>query len=280
MRKATNANDPQMNRAYVLAKNEVRNIGRSLDALRIADVSELIVLDSGSTDGTIELACSNGARVIQFDYVNHCTAYNKITSEAGNEEIFMILDADVVVSAELVSEINILFRQKPNLEVVAAPVQMYWEGEPLDHCSLYPPKPIAFRGGKEYFEPVGHGERLKDTVVTEQTTIKMIHDDRKDFAQVMQNQVRYARELSRRAQRDELSGRDRIRVRWPFFIFITPFYSYFFKLGFLDGRAGLIYAIDRLIAEALAFRTAISPLAQEEIARERPQGSAHRPDGS
>ena len=45
-------------------------------------------------------------------------------------------------------------------QVIRAPVQMYAEGQPLRFGSLYPPKPIAFRTGKEYFVAVGHGEAL------------------------------------------------------------------------------------------------------------------------
>ena len=67
-----------------------------------------------------------------------------------------------------------------------------------------------------------------------------------------------------RKEAGELSGRDRIRVRWPLLVFAVPFVSYVLKGGFLDGRAGAIYALDRLIAEAIMYRRSLSGLGAGE----------------
>ena len=55
-----------------------------------------------------------------------------------------------------------------------------------------------------------------------------------------------------------MNYRDRIRQKTPLGIILTPFISYFLKLGFLDGKSGLIYALDRLIAEAIIYRYSVS----------------------
>jgi glycosyltransferase involved in cell wall biosynthesis len=263
----------KLHRVYILAKNEIRNIGRALEQLAAAGAG-VTVLDSGSTDGTIELARRHGAEVEPFHYVDHCASYNRITAATPADRFVMIIDADVVVPRALIAEVEARLSADGPPDVLVAPVLMYWEGLPLRHSSLYPPKPFVFRGGLEHFEPVGHGERLRPAVRWATTSGSIVHDDRKELGQVMQNQVRYARALLHRALRGQLSSRDRLRARTPLFLFLTPLYAYLFKLGFLDGRAGLIYAVDRLIAEALAFRTAISPLCRAE--EERTAAEARR----
>jgi hypothetical protein len=252
-----------LHRVYILAKNEIRNLGRGLEALGSAGVG-VTVLDSGSTDGTIELARRHGAAVEPFDYVDHCVSYNRITSATPADRYVMIIDADVVVPPAVIAEVEQRLLAGDAPDVLIAPVTMYWDGLPLEHSSLYPPKPLVFRGGREYFEPAGHGERLRHDVRSARTAQAIRHDDRKDLGQVLQNQVRYAKDLLRRSRRGQINPRDRLRTRTPLFLFVTPIYAYLFRLGFLDGRAGLIYAVDRLIAEALAFRIAISPLCRAE----------------
>jgi hypothetical protein len=252
-----------LQRVYILAKNEIRNLGRGLDVLRAARV-DVTVLDSGSTDGTIELARRHGATVEPFDYVDHCVSYNRITSATPADHHVMIIDADVVVPPELIAEIEQRLSAADAPDVLVAPVTMYWDGLPLPRSSLYPPKPLVFRGGREHFEPAGHGERLRAGVRSALTARSIRHDDRKELGQVLQNQVRYAKDLLRRSRHGQLKLRDRLRTRTPLFLFVTPLYAYLLRLGFLDGRAGVIYAVDRLIAEALAFRIAISPLCRAD----------------
>ncbi len=242
---------------YVLAKNEIRNIERSLNALSDAGL-KTVLLDSGSTDGTLEAAGRYTNVVIErFEYKNHCDAYNLLTSRHAADEVIMVLDADMCVSDRLVNQLQDAFCANNALQAVIAPVLMYWEGRPLRYCSLYPPKPIAFRGGGGYFEAVGHGEKLKSGIAVTRVEAELIHDDRKPQNQVLANQWRYAQAMVDRVGQGRASWRDRLRVRTPLFMLITPVYTYIAKLGILDGRIGFIYALDRLIAEALAYRASL-----------------------
>lgn len=251
--------------AYVLAKNEARNIGRCLEAATRV-LTKIVVLDSGSTDGTEALAAAyRGVEVEPFAYTNHLAAYNRLTAAHPRESIILVLDADMIISEEVVAEACAAFRADPELDAVAAPLTMQWEGLPLQHASLCPPKAFAFRGGKTYFVSAGHGERLDSAVRLQQIRSPVVHDDRKPYAQVLANQWRYARELSRRARTGDLTWRDRLRVRTPFMLVLTPLFTWLIKGGLLDGRAGTIYALDRLIYEALAYRAAISPLVGAEL---------------
>jgi len=62
----------------------------------------------------------------------------------------------------------------------------------------------------------------------------------------------------KRIARGEVTVRDRLRTRTPLLVFGVPFWSLIIRGGWLDGRAGVVYALDRLIAEAVMLREAVS----------------------
>ncbi len=243
---------------FILARNEQKNIRRSLEALRESSW-DVIVLDSGSTDATPDIVRESGfARLQDYVYRDHCIAYNEITSQLGSAyRHVVILDSDMIVSVDLRQEIDALTRAG-GFDAVDVGIEMCVDGTPLRFGSLCPPKPFLFATGQSYFENVGHGERLREGLRVQRATHKLRHDDRKDYADYLQSQARYSRNLVVRKAAGELSGRDRIRVRWPLLVFAVPFVSYFLKGGFLDGKAGALYALDRLIAEAIMYRQALA----------------------
>jgi glycosyltransferase involved in cell wall biosynthesis len=243
--------------AFVLTKNEATNIERCVRAL-VACGLDTVVLDSGSTDRTVDLARAAGAVVEVRPYTNHCDAYRYICADRSPAgEPVMVVDADMVVSSALVEEALALVGTG-GMEVVAAPVLMHWNGRPLRHGSLCPAKPFLFRAGRAYFEPVGHGERLRGDVRLGVTRNSLIHDDRKPFDVFLDAQARYARQLQSRSNLGTLTWRDRIRKVSPAMVVVTPFVSLFVKGGILCGRAGLGYAMDRLIAEAVMYRQSLA----------------------
>ena len=246
--------------AYVICKNEEPNIERSVRALVEADFP-VTLLDSGSTDRTIEIARGLGAAVRAHDYESHCQTYNLITQGLDPGEWCVIVDADAVVSCDLAAEVRA--HMEGGAAVTVAPVLNVHEGHEIPHASLYPPKPLAFRGGRAYFVPKGHGEALMDDVQTESTASRLRHDDRKPYEAFVLSQVRYGRKLAKRARSGPLTWRDKIRARFPLGIVLTPFVSYVLRGGFLDGRGGLIYALDRLIAESIFYRQVIAERARE-----------------
>lgn len=243
--------------AFILARNEEKNLSRCLDPLLRHGVATT-VLDSGSTDRTQEIAGSFSKVTVEaFRYKNHMAAYNEITATRGSANGYvLILDADMVLTEALFPEIERAL-VAGDAEVGIAPVRMYWLGKPLVFGSLYPPKPILFRGGRTYFEPAGHGERLATDVKAALFQSPLLHDDRKGFAAFLASQVRYSREFALRARGGDLTWRDRIRFRSPVMAIASPFVSFFLRLGFIAGRVGFVYALDRLIAELILFRAAV-----------------------
>lgn len=245
-------------KAFVIAKNEEKNIERTLSALLKLSLP-VIVLDSGSTDCTIVLASAmQGVVVESYHYVDHCSAYNEISLRTASCEFALVLDADMIVTLQLWGEIVALIsRTQP--EVIISPIEMWWEGKPLASGSLCPPKAIVLLGGMAHFVASGHGERLISQPVRQVlTSSKLIHDDRKGFESFLQSQMRYAQNMIDRAERGEITARDRIYLYTPVVLVLQPLYSYFFRGGFRSGMAGVIYALDRAIAAAIVLRQSLA----------------------
>jgi len=245
---------------YILAKNEAANIGRSLNALATSGWP-VRVLDSGSTDGTQSRAAKySNVTVIPYHYIDHCTAYNEITTTLGRDfDIVLILDADMMVSRQLQQEIlQHLNERLRTWAALRAPIEMWVDGLPLRHGSLCPPKAFAFKTGAPLFVSTGHAERLAEHVRVNEVLEHLVHDDRKDYSSFLRSQMRYSENLFSRYQKNAVSPRDRLRLRTPLLILIVPFVSYLLKGGILAGRTGILYALDRLIAEAIMYRHSVA----------------------
>ena len=244
--------------AFVLAKNEAANIVKALQALRRLDVP-VVVLDSGSTDGTVELAqLVPGVQVEPYKYVDHCTAYNDITLNTSQDSYALILDADMVVSPALWAEIGTVLQQQAPAAVIC-PIEMWWEGQPMTGGALCPPKAAVLRGGVAHYMASGHGERLMGGHGAHvKVQARLIHDDRKGFEAFIQSQLRYAKSLIDRAERGEVTFKDKVYLYSPLILLLQPLHSYVVRRGFMAGRAGLIYALDRVIAAAIVLRQALA----------------------
>lgn len=248
---------PRNMQVYILARNEEDNIAACLQALQRPGL-QVTVLDSGSTDGTLAAVSRfSGVHVEPYAYTSHCEAYNWITAKKGASPYVMVLDADMKISDALMNEItNLIDAAAP--QVIQAPVTMCVDGVPLKHGSLYPPKPIVFKAGAAYFTADGHGERLLPELDVQTCRKCLVHDDRKPYEAFLESQCRYSRNFIGRETSGRLDWQDRLRAGTWLMMWIVPLYSWIICRGFLSGRAGRAYALDRLIAEAIRCRFILS----------------------
>ena len=233
---------------YIICKNESLNIRKCIEPLLAANIA-VTVLDSGSTDGTLDILKKYPVTVEKYNYSSHCDTYNELTSRE-KDTYFGIIDADMEVSEDLLAEIKTLL---PRYNLIPCPIEMYWEGMRLPLGSLYPPKAIVFRGGTTYFEPVGHGERLIGKNQSALTKNTLRHNDLNPYSTYLETQRRYADKLAHFSEKGMVTWRDRLRYQTPLMIFISPFYSLFIKGGVFF-KLVWIYALDRIIAESIMFR--------------------------
>lgn len=255
--------------AFILAKNESANILRGVQALENSGAT-ITVLDSGSTDGTLELIAEHStASAIGYDYSDHVTAYSDVLLRMATPGVAAIFDADMRVSTELASEMAGLM-DRSDWDVVVAPVEWWCEGEPIPHASMYPPKPFLFRTGRAWMQPRGHGESIVPEARILKTQARLIHDDRKGLMRFLESQVRYARNMLRRNESGQVGWRDWVRIRTPAMVLAVVPHVLITKQGIRDGLPGVIYALDRLIAETIFIREAIAHKLARKSADERP----------
>jgi glycosyltransferase involved in cell wall biosynthesis len=253
-------------------RNEANNLPRCLQALK--DVGEVYVIDSQSTDETVEIARSHGAQVVQFNYRG---GWPKKRQWAMNTlpaayDWILLLDADEVLTPALAEEIRAAIRNSAgqNPEVVGYFIQLrtHFLGRVLRHGGMALWKLSLCRRGKGRYEC-----RLKDQdasmadmevhehVVVEGATARLlnplIHRNVESLSRYIQKHDEYSNWESRVLMQPgndaelppSLLGTQAQRRRWlkrklfavpgsPVLLFL---YRYVFRLGFLDGVPGLIY---------------------------------------
>ena len=252
----------------LLTSNEERNIDRTLSHLGWA--KDIVVVDSGSTDGTL-------AAVAKFPNVR---VFNRRFDTHGNQWRFAVeetqigtnwilrLDADYQVSEGLIAE---LAQLDPNANVSA--YRIGFDYAVFSHrllASLYPPNTILLRRGCFSVRDRGHTEAWEVNGVIATLSNRIIHDDWKSTGQWVTGQARYMqRELEwMRVNEDGLVRW--LRLRPPLMPIVMFLYCVFGKGLLLNGRAGIFYALQRLVAEGvLSLMVLEEQLCNDAISSER-----------
>lgn len=234
----------------ILTYNEAANLRRTLESLTWA--REIVVLDSFSDDATLTIAAQfPHVRLVQRKFDTHAQQWNYGLQETGITTAWVLaLDADYQLTPELVAELQ-------NLSPAAstggyrARFRYCINGKPL-HGSAYPPVTVLYRRAQAVYHQDGHTQRIAITGEIHDLRGYIRHDDRKTLSRWLRSQDSYARqEVAKLAFVKELSFNDRVRkmrVVAPFLVF---FYCLFVQGNILDGRAGLFYAFQRMLAETL-----------------------------
>jgi glycosyltransferase involved in cell wall biosynthesis len=234
----------------ILTFNEEPNIGRTLQ--RLSWASDIVIIDSGSTDSTVEIAKKwPQVRVVTraFDtFADQCN----FGLEQIESDWVLSLDADYVLSAELEHEIQALV-DEPNVAGYSARFTYCVWGRPL-RASLYPPRTVLYRKSKAVYLNDGHGHKVKISGHVRMLNSAVLHDDRKPLDRWLAEQVRYSHKESSKllsTEPDELNLPDRLRRRTWCAPLLVLAYTLFAKGLILDGWAGWYYAFQRVLAEIL-----------------------------
>jgi len=224
--------------ATVITRNEAHNIGRCLDSLMW--VSEVIVLDQFSEDGTAQIAASRGAKVFQEKWHGFAAQKNLAVDRATHSWVLSI-DADERVTQPLRAEIEDVLESDEPRDGYYIPRRNYFCGRWIRHGGWYPDYSLRlFRREKGRFEDRAVHEKVVVDGGTGYLREPLEHFTYVSVSDYLQRMERYsglaARELA-------LAGRGfrwRHMVLRPFFTFLK---MYGLKLGFLDGRAGFFLAV-------------------------------------
>jgi len=223
----------------IITLNEEANIGRTLESVKdIAD--EIIVVDSGSTDSTVAIARSYGAKVSVESWKGFALQKNSALGKAGCDWI-LSLDADEEVSGELAASIKALKSSQAAAELDAYTMNRrnLYLGRWIRHAGYYPdPKMRLVRRHLAEFEIRAVHEDMKRLPRTGHLQGDLIHHAYPRLESFIEHANRYSSLGAGMVARDGKVGFSFINiVLRPLVRFL---YMYFFRLGFLDGREGLL----------------------------------------
>jgi glycosyltransferase involved in cell wall biosynthesis len=252
----------------VPVRNEARNLPRCLESL--AGFGEVYVIDSQSTDRTVFVAQSRGAKVVQFHYAGGWPKKRQwaLDTLPLAYDWILLLDADEVLTPELVEEIRGTL-QNPAADGYSIRLRMYFLGRVLRHCDASFWKLSLFRKGRGRFECrlKDQDTSMADIEIHEHVVVKgptaelrnaLLHHNVDSLSRYILKHNEYSNWEARVLLRPEgdaeevsanLFGTQAQRRRWlkrnlyrlpgsPVLLFL---YRYILRLGFLDGVPGLIY---------------------------------------
>jgi glycosyltransferase involved in cell wall biosynthesis len=260
----------------ILTFNEEANIGRALPHLAWA--SRVVVVDSHSTDGTLDILRGHSQVDLLQRTFDSFDAQCNFGLEHVATEWVLSLDADYICSEALVHEMAGLRAD--------APVEGYWAsfrycvfGKPL-RATLYPPRIALFRRDAGRYARDGHAHRLRLEGPTGRLKQPILHDDRKPLGAWLRAQDRYAQDEVGKlltTPRHQLNGMDRLRTKALVVPLLAPVYCLLWRGLVLDGAAGWYYTFQRTYAELLlSIRLLDQKLRQgqdRDISPETPDGT-------
>lgn len=225
----------------LIAKNEADRIRRCLES--VADLAdEIIVLDSGSTDATLDIAREYSDKVYQTDWPGFGVQKQRALEKATGDWVLSI-DADEALDAKLRAWIaDFLQRDRGEVSAVKLPWGVVAYGKLLNHGrSARAPLRLAWREGAKFTDAEVHEELLPAAGKTLVAKGRLLHYSHRDYGHALQKNIDYAwlgsQKYFRKGRRCNSLTVALLRCWWTFF------QIYVLRLGFLDGPVGFLMAM-------------------------------------
>lgn len=250
----------------ILTKNEEKNIERCIREVQ-SIAKRIVVVDSGSTDRTTEIAEAMGAEILTHPWINYATQYNWGIENANIDTKWIFrLDADEFLTQEAREEIEKLCKENENTDIngVVVRFKVNFLGRELKHGGIYPfRKLLIYKAHKGFMEERNMDEHI---VLSDGQSIELkhdcIHQDFKDLTAWIDKHNKYSsrevldyfesskKESSKDYHKLDKKARFKRYVKFGVYYklplgmraFLYFCYRYYFKLGFLDGKEGKIFA--------------------------------------
>jgi glycosyltransferase involved in cell wall biosynthesis len=246
----------------IITHNEEANLGRTLESVQplVCDgKGELIVVDSGSTDRTVEIAKSYGAKVFAEPWKGYAAQKNSAIEKATGDWI-LSLDADESLEPELAAllaghssspkigsaewclAMSLAGNNAANLQGEPAgfwlPRKNFFLGRWIKHGGFWPDRKLRlFRRGKGKVKEALVHETIEVSGNTVALEHGLLHHSYPTLSDYVDHMNRYS---SLGAEMAVAKGRRGSVSNIVFRPLATFIYNYFFRLGFLDSREGLL----------------------------------------
>lgn len=246
----------------ILTYNEEKNIANAINSVKKL-AKRIIVVDSFSTDKTIEIAKSLGAEIVEHEFENQAKQFiYAINHLEIDTQWIMRLDADEIISKKASKEIEEIcfFNKDTDINGIVVRFEVNFLGKKLRHGGIYPfRKMIIYKKDKGYMEDRAMDEHI---VLNEGKSIELKHDsyhrDYKDLNAWIDKHNKYSsREVddyffNNNQESKQLNKSAKIKRFIKFKVYyklplgtrahLYYLYRYYLKFGFLDGKEGKIFA--------------------------------------
>jgi len=229
---------PQLS-VILITFNEAHNLAECLSSLQgLAD--EIVIVDNGSRDGTLDIAAQFGARVVRTDDWPGFGPQKNRALDAATGEWVLSIDADERVTPELADEIRAVIAGNA-AAAYEIPRLSWYCGRFMRHSGWYPdPVLRLFQRGRARFSDDLVHERLLPQDAVRRLQNHLLHYSFMNFSQVLEKVDRYstasAQQMFARGRRATLLGAV-VRGLWAFVR------TYVLRRGFLDGPQGFALAV-------------------------------------
>jgi glycosyltransferase involved in cell wall biosynthesis len=223
--------------AAIITYNEERNIARAIESLRCCD--EIVVVDSGSNDRTVELAENHGARVVETHWRGYAAQKN-FASQACSHDWVLSIDADEALSESLEGEIWQLKKNGPQFDGYTMPRLAQYLGRWILHSGWYPDRKVRlFDRRKAKWE----GDYVHESVHVHgkigHLETNLLHYTCSSLSEHLRTMDRYT---TLAAEQIVAQGKLVTKRNLAFDPAWTFFRTFVLQLGFLDGPEGLAIA--------------------------------------
>ncbi len=222
----------------IITYNEEANIRRTLESAAWAD--ELIIVDSGSTDRTVEICREYTDNVVQQEWLGFARQKNMAIDKAAGDWI-LSLDADEPMEPALAEEIRGIIGSPKALDGYRIPRKTFFLNKQIRYGGWYPDRNLRlFRKGTGRFEERAVHEAIKVHGRIGNTRHAILHYAYPDLASYLASINKYS-SLAVNIMAEK--GITRFKTSWVNILFrpvLTFVLKYFFRFGFLDGKHGLI----------------------------------------
>jgi glycosyltransferase involved in cell wall biosynthesis len=223
--------------ATIITFNEQANIARAIESLRCCD--EVVVVDSGSDDRTVEIATNLGARVLEMQWRGYAGQKNFASDSAAYDWILSI-DADEALSESLDAEIMRIKKQGPAFDGYTMPRMAQYLGRWILHSGWYPDRKVRlFNRAKASWV----GEYVHESVTVRGSIghldSAILHYTCASLSEHLRTMDRYTTLAAEQliAEKQRVGWRELLgNPLWTFFS------TFVLKRGFLDGMEGLAIA--------------------------------------
>ncbi len=223
----------------IIAKNEAHILAHTLRSIRPL-TDDIVVCDTGSNDATIPIAKKNGATIIEEPWQGFGATKN-IANEHAVYDWILQLDADEAIDEELIQSINALDLEDEK-QVFMIRRKNFFKNKWIRFGEWGKDESIRLFNRNQAFwntDPVHEKLVIEKDCVVKKLKGSILHKTLQSIQQYEKKMESYGKMSAEKYLKEGRKGAIYKQFAAPVFSFIS---NYFMKLGFLDGREGLILA--------------------------------------